>query len=564
MGFRISLNCEARFRAGSLVFDWTYMTTTCAVSASDIDPAGLYGQERIDRRGIRVLTALCLSLYLVVSLSRYSQYVSSGFDLGIFDQAVRGYAHFQAPISAVKAPGFNVLGDHFSPILALLAPLYWIWDNPCMLLIAQSVLVASSIPIVYRFGRRRDIGERQLLLITAVYGLSWPIETMINFDFHEIAFAVPLLAAAIDALDRGNYRRVLLCSLALLLVREDMGLVVATLGLVAVLPRRWRYRDLRLRLRSGATLRVGVALIVSGVLVYLLTTSVLLPMLAPSHHFAYWQYGSIGKNLPDALTRMLINPWHAMWAFVTPAPKALTALFLIGPLALIPLRSRYSVPAVVLLAERFFNDRSHLWEPLFHYNALPWLVLVLAYLDAGVRIGLLRSGPGRRAKATLLTWLALTEVLTTTTTADLEGRSLPSGATVHRLLSWDNSAVRASRAAVAFLPPNVCVEADDFLIPHLTGKDYTTMPDAPGIAADFIAVDLSREDVGPLQTAVADIEGPTPAAVLDGAMQAGFVRVFQQGSVVVVQAPDYRGPSAACHPLAAGRRLTPGRPASAG
>ena len=43
-------------------------------------------------------------------------------------------------------------------------------------------------------------------MIGAAYGLSWGLAQMIDFDFHEIAFAVPLLACSLSALLRGRTR----------------------------------------------------------------------------------------------------------------------------------------------------------------------------------------------------------------------------------------------------------------------------------------------------------------------------------------------------------------------
>ena len=43
--------------------------------------------------------------------------------------------------------------------------------------------------------------------------------------------------------------------------------------------------------------------------------------------------------------------------------------------------------ALPLLAERFFNTRENLWTATFHYNALPWLILVLAMADGAHRYG---------------------------------------------------------------------------------------------------------------------------------------------------------------------------------
>ena len=53
---------------------------------------------------------------------------------------------------------------------------------------------------------------------------------MINFDFHEIAFAVPLLAFSLSALVRGRIRAAVAWALPLVFVKEDQGFTVAAIG----------------------------------------------------------------------------------------------------------------------------------------------------------------------------------------------------------------------------------------------------------------------------------------------------------------------------------------------
>ena len=90
-----------------------------------------------------VLGAAVLTSY---SLGQWrSMYVPS-WDLAIFSQLAKDYAGFQAPIVPIKGEGFNLLGDHFHPILVLLAPAWWIAPSPLTLLIVQNLLLAVSPP----------------------------------------------------------------------------------------------------------------------------------------------------------------------------------------------------------------------------------------------------------------------------------------------------------------------------------------------------------------------------------------------------------------------------------
>lgn len=61
-------------------------------------------------------------VFALLAVCRFRTLGTSSWDLGIFEQAIRGYAHFQAPVVDLKGPGTNILGDHFSPVLILLAP----------------------------------------------------------------------------------------------------------------------------------------------------------------------------------------------------------------------------------------------------------------------------------------------------------------------------------------------------------------------------------------------------------------------------------------------------------
>ncbi|MDQ2748393.1 MAG: DUF2079 domain-containing protein [Actinomycetota bacterium] len=499
------------------------------------------GSERL---GVRALAVLCAACYLLTSVTVYGQYLGSGYDLGIFDQAVRAYSHFHAPVTPLKAPDFNILGDHFHPILALIAPAYWIWDNPGVLLIAQDLLVAVSIPVVYRFARRRA-GFWFSFVVAAAYGLSWPIQTLIDVQFHEVAAAVPLLALAIDALDRGEHRALLLWCAPLLLVREDMGILVALLGVLAYAkaPREaaatsWRERVIH---RPPAA---AVAMFVGGVAAYEVTTGLIIPALSPSHHFSYWQFDAIGHDLPDALGGLLTRPWHAAQVFVTPGVKVRTMLYLFAPLAFLPLCSPYVLIALPLLAERFFNSRPELWTAHFQYNALPWLVLVLASVDGAARVGLFRAGRAAMLARSVFVVILVGAEVWLTAVVGTQFRSLVPN--VARLVEHrrESAALTAQRAG-ELVPDHVCVQATERVAPHLTRRDRVTLPDLPVAGSDFIVLDLSKPNVG-LRA--------SPAAVLAAARAGKYVTVHAEGSVLVLRAPDYTGPSDDCAPLGPGRR----------
>ena len=65
-----------------------------------------------------VIGAWVMIYYSIVQWETMKQVPS--WDLAIFSELAKAYAHFQTPIVPVKGDGYNLLGDHFHPILILL------------------------------------------------------------------------------------------------------------------------------------------------------------------------------------------------------------------------------------------------------------------------------------------------------------------------------------------------------------------------------------------------------------------------------------------------------------
>src|SRR4029077_20611798 len=75
-----------------------------------------------------VLTVGAAAAYSAVSIYRFDHFAANGFDLGIQDQTVWRYSRLQIiPNTVLGVP--TLLGDHFNPILMLLAPFRAIFDS---------------------------------------------------------------------------------------------------------------------------------------------------------------------------------------------------------------------------------------------------------------------------------------------------------------------------------------------------------------------------------------------------------------------------------------------------
>lgn len=300
-----------------------------------------------------------MAVYTVFEIQQQRQFRTAGYDLGIFTQAIRGYAHFGAPVSLMKGvhngfgTHFSVLGDHFSPILAVVAPIYRLFPHAVTLLIMQGVLFAASVPSVWLFTRRK-LGRGPAYLVAVAYALSWGLQAAMAADFHEIAFAVPLLAIAIERLDAGRLRSALVAAALLLLVKEDFGLVVALFGLViGIREKKWR---------------TAAAVVVVGIAATVLADKVFIPLAGGRSNYYWNYYVALGPDPGAAFWHVIRHP-VATWKYAfSPHAKITLLRWLFAPFGFLSLGSSFVLLALPLIAERLLSNNVEHWTLTHQYS----------------------------------------------------------------------------------------------------------------------------------------------------------------------------------------------------
>jgi uncharacterized membrane protein len=346
-------------------------------------------RERADRAGRAdrvpwLIAVAVFAAYLPISLFRYLRLDPTSWDLGIFTEYVKQYAGLHAPIVDIRGAGFNLLGDHFHPIVALIAPFFRIFPTPITLLVAQALLAAVSVVPVSRAAADK-LGTGAGRAIGAAYGFSWGLQQMVNYDFHEIAFAVPLLACTLSALVRGRMRAAVWWALPLVFVKEDQGFTLAAIGLLmAIVYKRPR---------------AGMFVAIWGLAWSFLAIIVIIPHFSPTHHYLYWADGGtvspVGGHFSVAgVISQLATGW---------ATKVPTLALILLPTAFLALRSPLVLAALPSLALRFVGTNSSYWGTAWHYNATVMPIVFIAAVDGIARIRAASAdraalgGPARQA-----------------------------------------------------------------------------------------------------------------------------------------------------------------------
>ena len=350
---------------------------------------GAYSDPVIWATALAAAAAWC-----VISLSRLMQLNPSSWDLGIFTEYVKQYADLHTPVVDIRAPGFNLLGDHFQPVVAVLGPFFRLFPSAATLLVAQALLAALSVFPVAQLAREK-LGLGSSRAVAIAYGFCWGLQQLANFDFHEIAFAVPLLAFSLSALAKGRLRATVIWALPLVFVKEDQGFTVAAIGIYLIMSGLRGTVDVR---RAAA----GQFLLIWGFAWSFLAIGVIIPHFNPAHHYYYWSDGGVfspGAHLsPAGLVSQLFHAWPA---------KLETVAMLLLPTAFLALRSPLVLIAVPSLLLRFVSTDSAFWGSYWHYNATVMPIIFVAAVDGLARSKATQVQPVRRYAAALMVVIAV-------------------------------------------------------------------------------------------------------------------------------------------------------------
>lgn len=214
--------------------------------------------NRLDRAEItcRAVVWAAIAAYVlffgVQAVQRHNAFQSAGFDLGNVDQAVWNTRHGR-PFAMTNIEGLtNRLGTHVEPLLPYLAVLYLAWSDPRALLLLQTVVLALGAWPVYLLARRATgqghggesppPGGGLLAAVLALAYLLFPALQSANLsDFHLLALAPTFFLIALLCLETRRWGGLALAAVLTMMCKEDMALLVAALGLFALLARRqWR------------------------------------------------------------------------------------------------------------------------------------------------------------------------------------------------------------------------------------------------------------------------------------------------------------------------------------
>lgn len=263
-----------------------------------------------------VFTAVIFTL-----ISRqYATFDTRSSDLDRFLQAFWNTVNGRFMYSTIEER--TVLSGHFSPIFLLLVPLQFIWNDPRVYSLVQTIGFAVAGLFLYKIVTKKHAAIAPWFLLA--FYLNPVLHTVALLELRRITFAVPFLAIGLYGLAEKRRWVTAVGFFLALLCKENVALIVVMVGIYLIaIERDWRW--------GSAFVALGIAW--AGMVIFVIN-----PLVDPRavkvesagqvyrgfNYFATW-----GTTLPEILGNILRQPFIAFQrAFDAESLQALWRVFL--------------------------------------------------------------------------------------------------------------------------------------------------------------------------------------------------------------------------------------------
>lgn len=428
---------------------------------------------------VSLLSLVTLAIYVAAASQRLNHFLMPGSDFTIYSQVLWSASEGHGLFNSNE--GIDHLGSHASPFLYLLAPVYSLFPSPLTVLVLNAAFLAACVIPAWLLARRR-LARGPALAVAALVAAS-PALAYLSVEVQAVKFAPCLLLWSLVFFERRSGWFLLFALLALS-CKENVGLVVGSLGLVALMDRDTRFA-------GGLTFMLAALWLVCG-------TSVIIPWHLGEHSSTMIKFAHLGTSWSEVVASPVTRP-EVFWPQVFRGDTASYLLKLLVPFGFIWLLApRHLVVALPIMAQNILADWEVLRDPGFHYSALALPGIVWAFV-----IGLEKLS--KRVPSRWFVVAPVACVLVSGTAGWLDDTRF-----------WpDTSSVSAERVAAAqgvidATPPQSSLLAPMNLQPHLATRSYAWGFDLSGSREadielpEIVILELAGADRSDLPALTAD------------------------------------------------------------
>lgn len=247
-----------------------------------------------------VLTVFFI-VFCSISLVNHYLFRTYALDLGMFNQALRNVAQLQKPTFTLGIAGEEIpfLATHFSPIIFLFAPLYFIFGN-YTLLIVQIVAILFGGAGIFLYSKHRMNSDSVTPIVSLIHFLSiWGIYSALTYDFHSNVLGAMLVPWLFLFYERKQYKHAFIVVILAILTFETMTIwfafIIAALAISS-------YNRQKL-------VQVDIPLFAFCVLSAIIIIWVAMPLLqSTSTNLQFERYRWLGETPMQVVLNLILSP----------------------------------------------------------------------------------------------------------------------------------------------------------------------------------------------------------------------------------------------------------------
>lgn len=408
------------------------------------------------------------SILITISILRYYNFSNPNFDFGIFSNIFYYLKETLIPYSTCERDFLlSHFAVHFSPIIYLILPIYYLFSHPITLQIIQVILVFSGVIPLIKLCKHFKLNKIKTIIISTIYTFYPAISCGCLFDFHENAFLLPLLLWTFYYFEKNKTIFYYSFLILTLLVKEDAAIYIIIFSLYQFFSRK-KYTE-------------GIITFIISTTYFLITTYIInkfgLGIMSDRFDNIIYDTGLI-----SAIKTIIINPGFVLTQLLT-LEKLKYLLLLFLPLSFIPFMtnklSRYLLLLPILI--NIITNYPYSYDITFHYS-----FGVIAFLFYLTILNLTEINNKQ---------LILSFSLFFTLTIYYAYLIPNFKNNINTWNSFKNEYVELEKK-LKNIPETKSVSASTFLVPHLTNRKYIyeVFYHENKLDVDYVILDMRYED----------------------------------------------------------------------
>ena len=245
-------------------------------------------------------------LFALISVVNHHLFRTSALDLGMMNHALHSFSEFQSntyTLGLRASAEKPFMGTHFSPIMFLYVPIYWILGNSSLLWIQIGVILLGGVAM-HRIARSQSNDSNAIWSVIHFLTI-WGIYSALEFDFHNNVVGAMLVPWLWVFLSEQRKIPATLVMVMILACQENMGL-----WMVFVITGFLMHEK---RLFKARSFRFEWPLVAFSALYFFLALTWFMPTIAGELHSSQLsRYSHWGDGLLEIAGNLLAHPVDAL------------------------------------------------------------------------------------------------------------------------------------------------------------------------------------------------------------------------------------------------------------